>query len=66
MKLSLIGKSPIIALTVNEVEHINSSISTFTAQAREKIPQSQDRDEVIEGLEQLRQYFITVFAQKRS
>jgi hypothetical protein len=57
--------SQAMVLTCNEVEQINAAIRIFSAQVSMKIPQSKDRDGVLESCEKLRDYIVSVFASRR-
>lgn len=62
VKVSLLGITNAATLTVEDVEHITSAISVFSAHVRNRIPASKDRDGVLESCEGLRNYFATTFA----
>ena len=61
VKVSLLGNAKITVLTLDEVEHITSAIRIFSTQLREKMPQSKNRDDVLESCEQLLSYIVTTF-----
>ena len=58
--------SQAMVLTCHEVEQINAAIRIFSAQVSMKIPQSKDRDGVLESCEKLREYIVSVFAPKQT
>lgn len=62
VKVSRLGTTEVVTLTVDDVEHITSAIRVFSAQVRDKIPASKDRDGVLESCEGLRNYIATTFA----
>lgn len=58
VKMPLLASSKIGIFTPAEVGYMEAAIETFVKQAREKIPQSENRDAVIEGCEELREYLV--------
>jgi hypothetical protein len=53
-----LATSRIGVLTPSEIGYIESAIRVFTTHAKEKIPQLENRDAVIESCEELREYLI--------
>jgi hypothetical protein len=64
VKLSLLATSKTVILTYDEVEHIKYAIGNFISQIKARMPQSKNRDAVIESSEQLRDFIIATFAEK--
>lgn len=58
VKLQLLSIEKIGMLTDSEVQCINAAIVIFTRQAKERVVQSESRDKVIEGCEELREYIM--------
>lgn len=56
VKMPLLATSKIGIFTPAEVGYMEAAIETFVKQARERIPQSESRDAVIESCEALREY----------
>lgn len=54
VKIQLLPETGIAALNRSDVGYIEAAINTFTDQAREKIPQTPQRDAVLEACEKLR------------
>lgn len=62
VKITLMQNGEPAILTYDEVEHIDIAFKIFASYTREKIPQSKNRDEVLESCEQLRFSIVTAFA----
>lgn len=62
VKVSLLGTTKGVTLTVEDVAHLTSALRVFSAHVRDKIPASKDRDGVLESCEALRNYFATTFS----
>jgi hypothetical protein len=58
VKMPLLATSKIGIFTPSEVGYMEAAIEAFVKQAREKIPQSENRDAVIESCEELREYLV--------
>ena len=58
VKIQLLSETDITALSRSEVGYIETAIHVFTAQAREKIPPTPQRDEVLVGCEELRKFLV--------
>lgn len=58
IKTQLLSSAKIGAFTPSEIGYIEMAIKSFTTQAQEKIPQSETRDAIIEGCEELREYLV--------
>lgn len=58
VKLPLLATARLGIFTQAEVGYMDIAIQTFIKQAKEKIPQSESRDAVIEGCEELRGYLV--------
>lgn len=61
VKMPLLAMSKTGVFTPSEIGYIESAINLFMAQAKGKIPQSENRDEVIESCEELREYLVSKF-----
>lgn len=58
IKLSLLTTSEVGMFTSSEVDSIKSAINVFVAQAKAKMPQSENRDAVIRSCEELCEHFV--------
>lgn len=58
VKMPLLVTSKIGVFTPSEISYMESAISVFVAQAKAKIPQSENRDKVIKSCEELRGYLV--------
>jgi hypothetical protein len=58
VKMPLLATSKIGIFTPSEVGYMEAAIETFVKQAKEKVAQSESRDAVIEGCEELREYLV--------
>jgi hypothetical protein len=58
VKIPLLASTNVTAFTASEVAHIEEAIRRFSKQAREKIPPSASRDEVLASCEELRAYLV--------
>ncbi|QBD75198.1 hypothetical protein EPA93_03990 [Ktedonosporobacter rubrisoli] len=58
VKLQLLPETGFTALNRSDVGYIEAAITVFTAQAREKIQQTPQRDEVLARCEELRTFLV--------
>lgn len=58
VKLQRLSDTPIVVLNRAEVGYIGTAITVFIAQAREKIPQTPQREEILAGCEALRSFLV--------
>jgi hypothetical protein len=61
-KVQLLASAKAAVLTFDEVDHIDNAIKIFTSQVKNKIPQSKNRDDILESCEGLREYIVKAFA----
>jgi hypothetical protein len=58
VKMPLLATSKIGVFTQAEVGYMEAAIETFVKQSKERIPQSESRDAVIESCEELKNYLV--------
>ncbi len=58
VKIQLLSETGIAALSRDDVGYIETAIHVFTAQAREKIPPTPQRDELLANCEDLREFLV--------
>ncbi|SRR5579875_1470137 len=56
VKIQLLSIERIGSLTLEDIGYIDTAIRAFVIQAKEKIPQSESRDAVIDGCMEIREY----------
>jgi hypothetical protein len=58
VKMQLLASTKIGTFTPDEFAYIDTAIRVFTTQAREKIPPSESRDQILADCEELCQYLL--------
>jgi hypothetical protein len=66
VKVQLLASTKAATLTFDEIDYIEAALRTFTSQMQQKMPQSKNRDDVLESCEGLREHLVNAFAPSRN